>query len=194
MAVTKVEEFDSVSIQNASVQFFENGQQQPGTKFGCIGEIEGETEVVEIVKKCAGIEVKKKSKATKMNMTVSAHIPVQVVRDYFGLSTDGLKAGIWSYGSLSKGKNFVFTADVIDEFEDVVKLIAFSNCVDSAGFKFALENAADEVALMELEFTALADKLNNIYYEALVAELEDKTIADKWHTSFTTDLVKATTP
>ena len=129
-----------------------------------------------------------------MNMTVSAHVPVQVMRDYFGLSTDGLKPGIWSYGSMSKGKNFVFTADVIDEFEDVVKLIAFSNCVDSAGFKFALENAADEVALMELEFTALADKLNNIYYEALVVELEDKTIADKWHTAFTTDLVKATTP
>jgi hypothetical protein len=189
--LTVIQEFDAVSIKNASIQFLENGQQQPGTKFGCIGQLEGETEVIEIIKKCEGIEVKKKSKPVKMNMKVSAHIPVKVARDFFGLSNKDLKPGVWSYGTLSKGKNFVFTADVIDEFEDVVKLIAFPNCSNSSGFKIAIENGADEVAMLELEFTALADSLNNFYYEALIAELEDQTIAEQWHTAFTPDLVKA---
>jgi len=191
MAVTVIKEFDAVSIKNASVQFFEDGTQQPGEKFGCLGSIEGETEVIEIVKKCEGIEVKKKSKPVKMNMTVSAHIPVKVARDFFGLNTDGLKPGVWSYGSMSKGKNFVLTADVIDEFEDLVKLIAFSNCSNAAGFKIAIENGADEVAMLEIEFTALADELSNFYYEALVAELADETVATTWHKTFTPELVKA---
>lgn len=188
---TVIQEFDAVSIKNSSVQFFNGDQQQTGVKFGSVGSLEGETEVVEIVKKMEGIEAKKKSKPVKMNMKVSAHIPVQVARDYFGMSTKDLKPGIWSYGTLSQGKRFVYTADVIDEFEDVVKLIAFPNCSNSAGFKIAIENAADEVALLELEFTALADSLNNFYYEALVAELADTTVAENWHELFTPDLVKA---
>lgn len=51
---TVIQEFDAVSIKNASVQFFKDGQQQPGTKFGCVGQIEGETEIIEIVKKVRG--------------------------------------------------------------------------------------------------------------------------------------------
>lgn len=185
-----VKEFDAVSIKNASVQFFENGVQQAGEKFGLLGSIEGETEVIEIVKRVEGIEAKRKSKPIKMALTVAGHIPVKVARDYFGLSQADLKPGIWAYGTLSKGKNFVFTADVIDEFEDVVKLIAFPNCTDTAGFKIAIENGADEVAMLEIEFTALGDSKGNIYYEALVDELEDATVATQWHTKFDKVLVE----
>ncbi len=188
---TVVQDFDAVSITNASVQFFDSAEQQPGTKFGCIGTIEGETEVIEIVKKEEGIEVKKKSKPVKMNLTVSAHIPVQVARDFFGLKTEGLKTGIWSYGSLSKGKRFVLTADVVDEFEDIVKLIAFSNCTNSTGFKISIENGADEVAQLELEFTALADELRNFYYEAFIDEIEDEAVKTQWHTQFNPTLVQS---
>jgi hypothetical protein len=187
---TVIQEFDAVSIKNASVQFFEGATQQPGTPFGLLGSVEGETEVIEIVKRAEGIEVKRKSKPVKMTMTVAGHVPVKVARDFFGLKTDGLKPGIWSYGTLSKGKRFVFTADVIDEFEDVVKLIAFPNCSDTAGFKIAVENGADEVAMLELEFTALADGKNNLYYEALVDELADETVATQWHTKFDSVLVE----
>jgi hypothetical protein len=187
---TVIQEFDAVSIKNASVQFFEDGVQEAGKPFGLLGSIEGETEVIEIVKRAEGIEVKRKSKPVKMTMTVSGHVPVKVARDFFGLKTDGLKPGIWSYGTLSKGKQFVFTADVIDEFEDVVKLIAFPNCSDTAGFKISVENGADEVAMFELEFTALADGKNNFYYEALVDELVDATVATKWHTKFDSALVE----
>lgn len=188
---TVIQEFDAVSIKNSSIQFFENGVQQEGTPFGSIGTIEGETEVIEIVKRVEGIEAKKKSKPVKMNLTVSAHIPVQVARDFFGLTNKDLKPGVWAYGSLSQGKRFVYTADVIDEFEDVVKLIAFSNCSNSAGFKISIENGADEVAMLELEFTALKDASNKFYYEAFVSELSDASIATQWHTKFTPALVEA---
>jgi len=187
---TVIQEFDAVSIKNASVQFIQNGTQQPGTKFGAVGTIEGETEGVEIIKKCEGVEVKRKFKPVKMNLTVNAHIPVQVARDFFGLKTEGLKPGVWAYGELSKGKQFVLTADVIDEFEDVKKLIAFPNCSNNTGFKISIENGADEVAMLEMQFTALKDSLGNFYYEAFVDEL-DSTIASQWHTQFNTDLVKA---
>jgi hypothetical protein len=188
---TVIQEFDAVSIKNASVQFIDNGTHQPGTKFGCMGSIEGETEGIEIVKKCEGVEVKRKFKPNKMNLTVNAHIPVQVARDFFGLTNADLKPGVWAYGELSKGKQFVLTADVIDEFEDVVKLIAFPNCSNNTGFKISIENGADEVAMLELNFTALKDSLGNLYYESFIEELDDSTVAEQWHTQFTPDLVKA---
>lgn len=192
--VRVIEEFDAVRIANASIQFFDAGVQRPGTKFGCIGDIEGETELNEIVKKCEGVDKKKIVKPIRMNNTVNAHIPVGVARDIFGLSNKNLKPGVWAYGALSKGKTFVFTADVVDDFEDVTKLIAFSNCASASGFKIMVENGADEVAQLEFEFNAFPDDENQIYYEAFIDEIEDTTVIDQWHTQFTPALVKATTP
>lgn len=194
MAKNIIKEFDSVTITNASIQFFDGGEQQEGTAFGCIGQIETETEIVEIVKRCEGVERKKVSKPQKTDGTVSAHIPINVFRDFFGLTNKDLKPGVYSYGTQSKGKRFVFTADVVDEFEDVTKLIAFSNCSSASGLKFTIENGADEVAELELEFTGLPDDNKQIYYEALIPEIEDETVKEQWHTMFTPELVKLTTP
>lgn len=190
--VKVIEEFDSVSIVNASIQFKKKGVQEPGTPFGCVGTIEGEPEIKEIKKICGGATIKKKTKTTEIKITVAAHIPVKVARDYFGFDTTGLKPGIWAYGSESKGNDFVFTADVVDEFQDIVKLIAFPNCSNSTGFKFSIANGEEELAMMELEFTALPDDLKKFYYEAFVDELSDATVAQKWHTQFNSTLVKGT--
>ncbi|MGU3355140.1 MULTISPECIES: phage tail protein [Bacillus] len=190
--VKVIEEFDSVSIVNASIQFKKKGVQEPGTPFGCVGTIEGEPEIKEIKKICGGATIKKKTKTTEIKITVAAHIPVKVARDYFGFDTTGLKPGIWAYGSESKGNDFVFTADVVDEFQDIVKLIAFPNCSNSTGFKFSIANGEEELAMMELEFTALPDELKKFYYEAFVEELTDATVAQKWHTQFNSTLVKGT--
>ncbi|MED3396209.1 MULTISPECIES: phage tail protein [Bacillus cereus group] len=190
--VKVIEEFDSVSIVNASIQFKKKGVQEPGTPFGCVGTIEGEPEIKEIKKICGGATIKKKTKTTEIKITVAAHIPVKVARDYFGFDTTGLKPGIWAYGSESKGNDFVFTADVVDEFQDIVKLIAFPNCSNSTGFKFSIANGEEELAMMELEFTALPDELKKFYYEAFVEELADATVAQKWHTQFNSTLVKGT--
>ena len=191
---TIIENFDSMAIKNSSVQFFENGVQQKGTRFGCVGSLGGETTLKEIIKKSEGVEVRKKTKPEKIELTVSAHIPVKVVRNLFGIDSKDLKPGVYSYSQDSSGKGFVYTADVIDEFEDVVKLIAFPKCVSTTGFKFSIENGADEVAEMEVQFTAYPDANRKLYYESFVSELEDPTVAENWHKLFTSDLVKVPTP
>lgn len=190
-----VETFDAVSITNGSAQFFEGGQQQPAKKFGCLGTVEGETELKELVKLCEGVEVAKSTKPLRHTLTISAHIPIPVVRDVFGLTNDGLKPGVYKYSKKAQGKKFVFTADVIDEFENITKLIAFPNCVSATGFTFTVENGADEVAEMEVELTAYPDSHGNLYYEALTSELDDPSISDTWHSQFDYTLVeKASIP
>lgn len=191
---TIIENFDSMAIKNSSVQFFENGVQQEGTRFGCVGSLGGETTLKEIIKKSEGVEVRKKIKPEKIELTVSAHIPVKVVRNLFGIDSKDLKPGVYSYSQDSSGKEFVYTADVIDEFEDVVKLIAFPKCVSTTGFKFSIENGADEVAEMEVQITAYPDANRKLYYESFISELKDPTVAENWHKLFTSDLVKVPTP
>ena len=187
---TVIQEFDSTKITNMSIQFFDALGKQPGTKFGCVGSIEGETEMLEYVKNCEGAEAKKISKPQRMTLTVSGHIPVRVARDVFGLTNEGLKPGIYAYTEKSKGKRFVLTADVVDEFEDQVKLIAFANCSSNTGLQISIENGADELAELELEFTVLKDDSGRFYYEAFEAELEDPTVAEEWHTDFTPELAE----
>ncbi|GGJ50940.1 phage tail protein [Virgibacillus salexigens] len=194
MAKTIIEEFDAVSIENASLQFFDKGQKQPGQKFGCLGTIEGETELKEIVKMCAGQEKGKTTKPIKMNLTLSGHVKVAVIRNLFGLTNQGLKPGVYKYSTKSKGKTFVLTADVVDEFTDVTKLIAFPNCISATGLKITVQAGADEVAELELEITAYPDKESeegNFYYESFKEELEDTTIVEQWHKEFNHELVAA---
>ncbi|EAG8839284.1 phage tail protein [Listeria monocytogenes] len=189
---TIIEEFDATRVTNVGTKFSEDAT---SIAFGCLGSIEGETELLELVKKCGGVETKKKTTPQKMSLTLNGHVKVPVLRDIFGLSNEGLKAGVYSYGADSLSKPFVLTADVLDEFEAQTKLIAFSNCVAATGLKITVENGADEVAEVELEFTAMIDDNRKCYYEAIISELDE---ADKdafvkqWHTNFTPDMVIAT--
>ncbi|MBG9586915.1 phage tail protein [Cytobacillus firmus] len=190
---TVVTEFDAVSLKNVSAQFKTGGTPAVGTSFGCAGSIEGETESVVIEKKCAGLTQKSIAKPQKMALTYAGHLPVAVLRDVFGLSNTGLKPGVYSYGQSSKPKEFILTGDIVDEFEDVTKLIAFPAVTSSTGLKIqSIENGAEEVAQIELEFTVLPDSAGQFYYEALVPELDDQTVAEQWHSAFTRTLVEAT--
>ncbi|MBU5293125.1 phage tail protein [Anaerosalibacter bizertensis] len=187
-----ITDFSPVSIKNASVQFIKGGVREEGKKFGCMGTLEAETEVAEKVKNCEGatqtITIPK-----FMTVTIGAHIKRDVLRDIFGMRTEGLKPGIYSYGINSKGKRFTFTADVIDEFEDIKQLIAFSNCSNMTGMTVNIDNDADEVAYTELEFQANADEEGEFYYEAFIDELDEETVS-KWHKTFSPELVKAAEP
>src|SRR5699024_4834903 len=123
--MSEVIDFTATQIKNASIQFL--GEESQGEKFGCMGTLEAETEVREKTKTCEG-KVETITIHLYMTVTVGAHVKVSVLRKIFGVNTDGLKKGVHKYGVNSKGKKFIFTADEIDEFEDVVKLLAFSNC------------------------------------------------------------------
>lgn len=192
MTKTTIEKFHPVSINNAAVQYKNGATYAPGTAFGCIGSIEGETEITTKQLKCGAIILKENSKATKSTLTVTlADVPVQVARDYFGYSNEGLKDGVYSYGTNSKGKEFIFTAEEVDDFEETTKLIAFPKCVSATGYKISVDNSSDEVANIEFEITALPDAHGQIVYEAFVAEVTDETIKNQWHTAFTRELVAA---
>jgi hypothetical protein len=186
-----VEQFDPVSIKNASVQFKEaGGTHAEGTKFGALGTISGETTMREIIKRTEGLEAGKKVKPEKMTLTLTARVKRDVLHDVYGISTDGLKPGVYSYGSDSVGKEFILTADEIDEFEDITKHIAFPNCSAASGVSFSIENGASEVAELSLTFEAYPDAHNKIKYDAYVPELDDTSISEQWHSAFTRSLVE----
>lgn len=188
-----VTDFDTTDIKDASIQFKNSdGSYEPGTSFGCVGTLEGEAETIVIEKKCGAKTVKSKVKTTKLNMSISAHIPLAVARDYFGLSNKDLKPGVWSAGTATVGKDFKLTVTAVDEFEENEKLMAFPNSSNTVGFKIQpLESGAEEIAMLELEFVSLPDEANEFYYEAIVAELDDPTIAEMWHQEFTRTLIEA---
>ncbi|WP_431030054.1 phage tail protein [Lysinibacillus sp. LZ02] len=191
MAEKIIEEFDATRITNFAIKF--KGDEQ-ASSFGCVGKIEGSSESVAIVKKCEAVEKKRKSKVQKMVLTLSAHVKVATLRRIFGIKNNGLKPGVYRYGTDSIGEDFTLTATAIDEFEDEQKLIAFSNCANNTGFKITVENGVEEVAELELEYTALPDVSNGIYYEAYLAELDEVTkeqFVSDWHSNFTPELVKA---
>ncbi|SHJ64055.1 hypothetical protein SAMN05444401_3543 [Clostridium amylolyticum] len=186
---TEIKEFDPMRIKNASIQV----KDKQAMKFGCIGSVEGETEMRTVTKKCEGVITKSKSMPLQHNLTLSGFVPIDVYREVFGIKNEGLKKGVYAYSMDSKGSNFILTADVIDDFEDIVKLIAFPNVSSATGLKFTVDNDADEVAYMELEFTAMPDEARNFYYEAFKSEVEES-VATAWHTNFNYELVKSTTP
>lgn len=188
-----VTDFDTTDIKDASIQFKNSdGTYETGTSFGCVGTLEGEAETIVIEKKCGAKTVKSKVKTTKLNMSISAHIPLAVARDYFGLSNKDLKPGVWSAGTKTVGKDFKLTVTAVDEFEENEKLMAFPNSSNTVGFKIQpLESGAEEIAMLELEFVSLPDEANEFYYEAIVAELDDPTIAEMWHQEFTRTLIEA---
>ncbi len=192
MVAQVVKEFDATDITEASIQFLNTGGiAEAGTPFGCVGSLEGEGETYVIEKKCGQRTLKSKTKTSKLNMTLSGHIPLEVAREIFGLTNADLKPGIWAAGTFTKGKDFILTVTAVDEFEDNRKLIAFPNASNTAGFKIQpMESGVEEVAMLEIEFASLPDELNYFYYEAIVAELEDPTVATKWHTAFNKELVQ----
>lgn len=184
-----IDNFSLVSIKNASIQFLKD----PGTndgKFGCMGTLEAETEIQEKTKNCEGT-IETITIPQYMTVTVEGHIKRSVLREVFGMTDEDLKPGIHSYGIKSKGARFIFTADVIDEFEDIKQLIAFPKGSSSTGLSITVDNEADETPYMELEFRANADEQGNFYYEAFEEEL-DQEVKDAWHTDFNYELVKET--
>lgn len=182
---TIIEEFDAMRVGQVALQWKD---ETAVSVFKCIGSISGETEMKEITKQCGGRVGKSKSYPIKHNLTLAAHIPVKDVRKITGLSNTGLKAGVYSYGLKSKAAELTLTADVIDDFEDVTKLVAFPECVSPTGLKVFVDGDADEVAYLELEFTATPDEDGDLYYEAFVDEV-DQAIKDGWHSAFKRSLV-----
>lgn len=186
-----VKEFDPVSVKNSHVQFKNSeGNFDTGIDFGFIGTISGETVLIEVIKRKEGFEAGKKVKPQKMTLNLTGRVYASVLRDIFGIKSDGLKPGVYSYGTDSIGKEFIFTADEIDDFEEVTKLTAYMNCRTASGLTVSIENGASEVAEISLTLECYPDEHGQIKYEAFTSELDDTTVSQQWHSAFTRELVE----
>lgn len=185
MAIKKVEEFEDYKIVEGSIQF--KGEEAIG--FGCIGSMEGTSNTEEVVKKCEGAVVKKIKRVTDISVTVTGHAKIPALRGIAGLNNEGLKTGVYAYGTDTFSKPFKFTAKVLD-MEGNIKYVAFPNLSDVKGLNFNINNEATEIEMKDFEFSALADENKKFYYEAYESELEDANVKEKWLTNFTPELVK----
>lgn len=186
-----VTEFDQYKVTNANIRWNNGGTLEAAIQLGFVGKLEIETEVKTITKKEEGDEVLNISIPTKLTGTLTGHMPVANFRKVFGLKDSDLKAGVYSYGTDSRQGKGVLTADVLDVYEVLKKLIAFPNLQFSDGFKWSLENGQEEIAEIEAPFQALKDEKGKFYYDAMESEITDNNVKTKWHTAFTPDLVAA---
>lgn len=186
-SVTTVTTFDNVSIKRISFNF-KNSSNAIATD--CNGQLDGETEMQTIVKKCGSTEVKSKAKPIGMTVTITAHVPVDVYRRFNGLKQDErIKPGIYSYGPDSVGEDFALAAEIVDDFEENSKLVGMLQCASNTGLTFSIENGADEVAALELETKVMQDEFGKFYHEAIVAELEED-LTDQWMSTLSADVIK----
>lgn len=182
--MTEIKEFDAMRVRNVAFQYDDET-----VEFECIGSIGGETEMREIVKRCEGVVRKAINIPTQHNLTLAGYVPVKALRRTFGLKNDELAEGVYSYGLDSKGETFTLSADVIDLFEEVTKLVAFPNAHTATGLQYTIDNDEDETAYVELEFNANPDSHGQFYYEAFANEVSED-IKKDWHKEFSRDLVK----
>lgn len=188
MPITTIDVFDAVEIKNASILFKGATVTDP---FGCVGKLDAETEIKSKSKICGGVTQKKKAKPTQMNVKISGHMQLKVLRGIFGITNEGLIDGVYSYGINSVGKDFSFVAEEFDVFEDNNRLIAFPNCSAATGFVKSIENGADELAEFEAEITALPDAYGEFYYEGINLPADVQT---KWLTKFDPTEMRKVTP
>lgn len=181
-----IETFYPVDIANVAVKFKDD---VIAKSFGCTGTLSGETEMRVVSAKCGGVTLEEKNKPVRMTGTISAFVKVDVYRRIFGIRNEGLKPGVYSYGTKSLGEEFTLTADIVDDFKDVTKVIAFPKANSSVGLTFTIDTSSDEVAQLEISFTELPDEAGEFYYEGFVEEMAPE-LADQWRKNFSYDLVK----
>lgn len=169
----------------ASIAFLFDGDTE-AVHTECNGTIGVETETRTKAKTCAGVTIKEITKPTKMTVTVSAHVPIELFRRFYGIKHDErIKAGIYSYGKGSVGEQFALSAELVDEFENESKLISFLRASAQNALSFTIDASEDEVAELELVATAYEDTLGYWYHEAIEAELPAGLTKEKWLTSLT---------
>ncbi len=156
----------------------------------CIGSSEEEMDVKTVTKNCRGVPAKERTKGTGAGtVKVSMHCPYELYHRLYGMTNDGLKDGIWSYGQKCLHPVLCVTQMVLDE-DGNVKYKAYPKCTVKSGMARKTENGADEVAEIELEISVRPDSDGQGMYEALESQLTDDELKSEWLEKFTSDLAK----
>lgn len=186
------EQFDNFEITNGQFRSKSEGVFQEAQGIGCTGKLEISAETRTITKKCEGKTAKEVVVIDKLVGTFSGHMTIDMLRKVFGLTTNGLKKGVYGYGNRSYSGQGSLTWDVYDIARENRKLIALPNMSWTGGFKLNVENGQDEIAEVELSFSALIDENGNFYYEAFDDDEEtDRTVIQGWNKNFEPSLVAA---
>lgn len=155
----------------------------------CVGKVECEAAIKNIVKNCRGKVAKKRTRPTgEGTLKVTAHLPYELYLRLHDMERPELADGVYAYGQNSLHPEVCVTADIFDE-DDVEKLKAWPRCTISTGANSTIENGGEEVQEVELEIGYMPDDFNEGFYEALVDGL-DETIATAWLNAFTPELVR----
>lgn len=187
--VMPILDFDATAIETIAFRFKDDDE---SIKANCNGSISAETETTTKSKTCGGQTVKEITKPTKINLTVEAHLPVEILRRVMGLKQDEkIKKGVYSYGKGSRGEQFGLSAELVDEFEGNSKLIAFLRVASTAGLTFTIDSTEDEISMFELTATVYEDDLGYWYHEVMEDELPAGLTKDKWLTSLTAEDLQA---
>lgn len=179
--------FSEFEVKNTSIKFEED---ESAVKVGCVGTLEETMNSKTITKKCEGVVVKSVSRGDGTGeLALSLHMRYDLFLKTYGMMSDGLVDGVYSYGKNSIHKPFCLTAEVFDE-DGVKKLKAYPNCVVTTGIARKIENGAEEVAEMEMTVSVMPDDNGNGMYEAIESLITDENVKTKWLSNFTPELVK----
>lgn len=156
----------------------------------CVGVWEEELSVKTVIKKCRGVLAKSRTKGTG-NGTIKAslHMAQDLFAELYGMRQEGLKDGVIAYGTSSLHPVFCVTARVLDE-DDNEKLKAYPKCTIQKALARKVENGGEEISEIELELTIMPDNFGNGLYEAVVTDLADEELKNKWLEEFTPEMTK----
>lgn len=182
------QQFDAYEITNGKFRKKTNGTLGESVDLGCTGTLSVEPDTQTIVKRCEGRTTKEVIRFNKLDCTFNGHMPVGVLRDVYGLTDKDLATGVYGYGTKSINASGNLTFDVYDLTRENNKKIAFPNISWISGLSFTLENGLDEVATVEVNFSAFADEAGYAYYETFEGTITG------WNDNFSTELVSAETP
>ena len=158
----------------------------------CIGKLEEESEIRNVVKKCRG-RVKKNRTFGNGSGTLkfTCHMPLACYYAMHDMVRDDLAEGVHAYGMDNMHPDVMITGLMLDEDMNE-KLVAWPKCTASTGPARAIENGAEEVAEIEMEIAYSPDDSGYGRYEALATAVSEE-IAAAWLEGFTPELVKLQT-
>lgn len=179
--------YSDFEVKNSSMKFEDD---EIATKMGCIGSFEEAMNVKTVTKKCEGVVTKSITRGDGTGeLTVSLHMRYDLYLKSFGMVSDGLVDGVYSYGRNSQHKPFCLTCEVLDE-DGVKKLKAYPNCTVSSGKAMKVTNGEEEVAEGELTIAVMPDSNGEGVYEAIESKITDENVKTEWLTNFSTELVQ----
>lgn len=191
MASAVVKSFEGSAIKNGSFRYLSDTISATQLPVGCVGKISGTTDVKTKQKLCGGVPQKTISTPNEHTVTISGQVRADFVRKIYGLTNEGLKSGVFAYGPGSSPEPFMFTVNVIDEFDGITKLMAFPSLTVKNGYAMEYDASQDSFEGVEIELSANLDDNGNWFYEAFTGEA-DVSIQNAWHTNWKPDLMKLT--